>query len=99
MKNFKMTDKPKLQSIEDFPIGSSCKSFHITDINAGWRVFRPLLDKEKCVSCFRCYLVCPDGAIHQAEDKFEIDYDFCKGCGVCAHECKLNAIDMIKEEK
>ena len=100
MKNFKMTEKPVLRRIEDFPIGSSCKSFHITDINAGWRVFKPLIDSEKCVNCYRCYFVCPDGAIHLNDDnKFEIDYDFCKGCGVCAYECKIKAIDMIKEEK
>ncbi|HOO65186.1 MAG TPA: 4Fe-4S binding protein, partial [Synergistaceae bacterium] len=70
----------------------------ITEKNAGWRVFRPVLDTQKCVGCGRCYLLCPDGAIHQESEKiFVIDYDFCKGCGICAQECKLGAISMRKE--
>ncbi len=99
MKDFKMSDKPKIESLKDVPFGSSCKSFHITDKNAGWRVFKPVLDVDKCVNCYRCYYVCPDAAIHLNNDVFEIDYDFCKGCGVCSYECKLQAIDMVKEVK
>ncbi len=100
MKNFKMTEKPVLKVLDDFPMGASCRSFHITDINAGWRVFKPEVDISKCIGCFRCYFVCPDGAIHMNENKkAEIDYDFCKGCGVCAFECKPNVINMVKEKK
>jgi pyruvate ferredoxin oxidoreductase delta subunit len=29
--------------------------------------------------------------------KAEVDYDFCKGCGICAHECKSKSIEMLKE--
>lgn len=28
-----------------------------------------------------------------------IDYDFCKGCGVCAAVCKFDAIEMVPERK
>jgi 2-oxoisovalerate ferredoxin oxidoreductase delta subunit len=27
------------------------------------------------------------------------DYDYCKGCGVCANECPFKAISMVEEEK
>jgi Pyruvate/2-oxoacid:ferredoxin oxidoreductase delta subunit len=27
----------------------------------------------------------------------EIDYDYCKGCGVCANECPAKAITMVEE--
>ena len=30
--------------------------------------------------------------------RFRIDYDFCKGCGLCAAECPCGAIDMVPEE-
>ena len=29
--------------------------------------------------------------------KLAIDYDFCKGCGICARECKAKAIVMQKD--
>ncbi|MCC7467668.1 MAG: 4Fe-4S binding protein, partial [Burkholderiaceae bacterium] len=28
-----------------------------------------------------------------------VDLDFCKGCGICAHECPKKAISMEREEK
>jgi pyruvate ferredoxin oxidoreductase delta subunit len=30
---------------------------------------------------------------------YVIDYEHCKGCGLCAYECPAGAIEMIKEEK
>jgi Pyruvate/2-oxoacid:ferredoxin oxidoreductase delta subunit len=30
--------------------------------------------------------------------KYEFNYDFCKGCGICAQECPCGAIDMIPEQ-
>ncbi len=71
----------------------------IVSKNAGWRTFKPIINKEKCVNCLQCYLLCPEGVIYRTGGKVEIDYDFCKGCGICAYECKLKAICMIKEEE
>jgi pyruvate ferredoxin oxidoreductase delta subunit len=32
-------------------------------------------------------------------DKFAVvDYDFCKGCGICAEVCARHAIQMMAEE-
>ncbi|TRO47493.1 hypothetical protein E2P65_04315, partial [Candidatus Bathyarchaeota archaeon] len=31
------------------------------------------------------------------DGKAEVDYDYCKGCGVCANECTSKAIDMVLE--
>jgi pyruvate ferredoxin oxidoreductase delta subunit len=28
-----------------------------------------------------------------------IDLEYCKGCGICAEECPVNAIEMISEEQ
>jgi pyruvate ferredoxin oxidoreductase delta subunit len=100
-----MMNRPKVkewvgpQSVREFPVGSTCVSDHLTSINAGWRTFKPVIDQEKCVNCLRCFLVCPDGVIDKSGPQLEIDYDYCKGCGICAVECKLNAIEMVKEVK
>lgn len=34
----------------------------------------------------------------KAKPEMTIDYDFCKGCGICAKECKFDAVTMEKEE-
>jgi len=59
-----------------------------------WRVYRPVVDKGKCIECGLCQQYCPDNAI--SED-LDIDLDFCKGCGICANECPKKAIEMVKE--
>ena len=89
-------EKPK--HIKDYPLGPSFDGGHLVEINAGMRTFKPILDKEKCNSCLRCYLLCPEGVIYRTDDqKVEIDYDFCKGCGICEYECKAKAFSMVKE--
>jgi pyruvate ferredoxin oxidoreductase delta subunit len=61
-----------------------------------WRVFRPVVDCEKCNQCGLCQMYCPDAAIDQ---DLAIDLNFCKGCGICANECPKKAIEMVREEK
>jgi 2-oxoacid:acceptor oxidoreductase delta subunit (pyruvate/2-ketoisovalerate family) len=52
-----------------------------------------------CFGCDNCYGVCPDNAIIKLGDgQYEIDYDYCKGCGLCAAECPAGAIEMRPEE-
>ena len=65
-----------------------------------WRIFKPVLDKQKCVKCLRCWIFCPESAIKRnKDDTIDIDYDYCKGCGICAKECAVNAIKMEREGK
>jgi len=69
-----------------------------------WRAFRPIWYEEHCIQCLFCWLYCPDMAIKVKDGKrAEFDYDYCKGCGICALECpgkKGNkAIVMVEEGK
>lgn len=48
-----------------------------------------------CFHCDNCYGMCPDSAIKKnADGSLEIDYEYCKGCGICASECPCGAIKM-----
>jgi 2-oxoacid:acceptor oxidoreductase delta subunit (pyruvate/2-ketoisovalerate family) len=53
-----------------------------------------------CFECDNCYGVCPDNAVINLGPgrRYEIDLDYCKGCGICAAECPCGAIDMVPEQ-
>lgn len=61
-----------------------------------WRTFKPVKDDQKCTNCLFCWFYCPDGCIVRKGDSLTINYDFCKGCGICAHECPAEAIKMVR---
>jgi len=60
---------------------------------------RRCLSCGNCFECDNCYGVCPDNAVIKLGPgkRFAFDYDYCKGCGICAAECPCGAIDMVKE--
>jgi NADPH-dependent glutamate synthase beta subunit-like oxidoreductase len=61
---------------------------------------RRCLSCGNCFECGNCYGVCPDNAIKKlgAGLGFQIDYDYCKGCGLCAAECPCGCIDLEPEK-
>ena len=54
-----------------------------------------------CNECENCYVFCPDVSILKNTRKLKhaIDYDYCKGCGICFTECPRGAISMVEEER
>jgi len=52
-----------------------------------------------CNNCDNCYLFCPDVSILRSRDMTDrhIDYDYCKGCGLCVVECPRNAMTLNEE--
>ncbi|WP_126446526.1 NAD(P)-binding protein [Sulfuricystis multivorans] len=61
---------------------------------------RRCLSCGNCFECDNCYGVCPDNAVIKLGPgkRFEFNYDYCKGCGLCAAECPCGAIKMVPEE-
>jgi NADPH-dependent glutamate synthase beta subunit-like oxidoreductase len=52
-----------------------------------------------CNQCDNCHLFCPDVAVKHDESNQgrHIDYDFCKGCGLCVVECPRHAMSLEEE--
>jgi 2-oxoacid:acceptor oxidoreductase delta subunit (pyruvate/2-ketoisovalerate family) len=61
---------------------------------------RRCLSCGNCFECDNCYGVCPDNAVIKLGpgQRFVIDLNYCKGCGICAAECPSGAIAMVPEE-
>jgi len=63
-----------------------------------WRALKPVLDQNKCIKCLLCWVHCPEPAIIRHEDdNVSINYDYCKGCGICNNVCPVKAITMVME--
>jgi len=50
-----------------------------------------------CFECDNCWHFCPDAAVIKKDGGYAVDYDYCKGCGICAAECPCGHIDMERE--
>jgi 2-oxoacid:acceptor oxidoreductase delta subunit (pyruvate/2-ketoisovalerate family) len=88
---------------ESVPVHIRLKSFE--------EIYRPFDRKDiiteagRCLSCGLCFqcnnclMYCPDNAvkISPSTGMYEFDYDFCKGCGLCARECPCHYIKMTLE--
>ncbi|MFX0106695.1 MAG: 4Fe-4S dicluster-binding protein [Candidatus Hodarchaeota archaeon] len=76
-------------------------------LTGGWRAQRPVHNPAECLwikngTCGRCWIFCPDMSVRLIENddgtrSYEYDYDYCKGCGICANECPTNSITMESE--
>ena len=70
-----------------------------------WRTIRPVLISEKCLvvktgkpTCHLCWKFCPEMTVSRTIPPVW-NYDYCKGCGICAFECPVDAIEMIPEKE
>lgn len=56
---------------------------------------RTFIDEKRCVGCYTCVLVCPYGAVVQADGKSALKCDLCierGGKPICAEQCPNLAI-------
>ena len=63
---------------------------------------KPVFNPDNCINCFFCWVFCPENAIIVDQEKITgINYDYCKGCGICENECpvkkKAKPITMVNE--
>ena len=68
-----------------------------------WRAYKPKWIEENCIQCMLCWIYCPDMSVKTKKDgkRAEFDYEYCKGCGICALECpgkKGNKAIVMEEE-
>jgi 2-oxoacid:acceptor oxidoreductase delta subunit (pyruvate/2-ketoisovalerate family) len=70
----------------------------LTEENALFEA-RRCLSCGNCFECDNCYGVCPDNAVIKLGPgkRFEFNFDYCKGCGICGSECPCGAIKMVPE--
>ena len=62
-----------------------------------WRIYRPVINHERCSNCGFCWMYCPEGVIQKINNEYIIDYEYCKGCGICANQCRTGSIKMLLE--
>ncbi len=85
-------------TLGEIPFAPAFEAGYLTDKNDGWRSQKPVIVAENCNGCNLCYLYCPDGVIRKENGIVAVDYDFCKGCGICKKICKRAAIVMESEK-
>lgn len=68
-----------------------------------WRSKHPVIDPALCSaakqgreSCQLCWVYCPDACITRGAPPV-VELTYCKGCGICAVECPVTAIEMVPE--
>jgi len=77
---------------QELNLGGIIKSGTSVNFKTGdWRSKVPIWQKENCIQCLNCWAFCPDNSVFIKDGKREqYDYNFCKGCGICAEECAAN---------
>jgi pyruvate ferredoxin oxidoreductase delta subunit len=68
----------------------------ITAYVGDWRVNKPVLNKDFCIDCQNCWVFCPDmSIISDNKEMVGIEYDHCKGCGICVDVCPTNPKSLL----
>jgi len=78
------------------PLAGAISDTTESNKTGSWKSFKPVVTK-KCIGCGNCVLFCPDDCIklvNKNRKKFaEINYNYCKGCMICASQCPVKAIE------
>lgn len=91
-----------LKPYNDLPVGAVVNPETAEQLHTGsWRMgLKPTVELSKCVNCLLCWIDCPDTAVLLQDNSFYgFDFNFCKGCELCAEVCPTKAITMVEESK
>jgi ferredoxin len=61
-----------------------------------------IINKERCIQCGACLLVCPNEGISEVNGEYHIDANLCTECfgfhadSNCAAVCPVDAVDYIE---
>lgn len=79
------------------------------DLSASRQGFVPAFNRETCIDCAQCDMVCPDFCFvwEQGTDKrgrpannlTGINYQYCKGCMKCVEACPTDALSTVREDE
>jgi 2-oxoacid:acceptor oxidoreductase delta subunit (pyruvate/2-ketoisovalerate family) len=91
------TERPELERVR--------RQTNFEEVIGGLTQDNALFEARRCMSCGNCFEcdncfgVCPDNAVIKLGEnmRYQFDYDFCKGCGICVKECPCGAIVMVPE--
>jgi len=77
------------------------------DLSASRQGFLPAFEREKCIDCAQCDMVCPDFCFvwengvdkrgRPAMNLVGINYQYCKGCIKCVEACPTDALKEARE--
>lgn len=97
---------PETSAFEDWSVEEMPQGFTMPGglseryLTGGWRSMRPVWDEGRCTSCLACWIGCPDLSILVSDGRMTgIDYDHCKGCGICINECRFDALALVREDE
>jgi len=82
--------------MQDTPAGKVGMGSMVENKTGSWKITQPKYHKETCTMCLTCWWACPEGCIYRTKDKMDFDMTYCKGCGICANECPVEAIEMVR---
>ncbi len=92
-------EKNEFTSIREF-VGISLERIIPLDKLSREKMYKVVVDLEKCTGCGVCVRVCPYMAISMStslKGKVEVDRELCDNCGLCISVCPFDALRLSNQ--